>query len=387
MSELGQFFTEHPVLKQYIKNLSKNKDDLSKKYLEPSCGAGDLLNLFDNPITAVEIDKNIKNLTDKQILYQDFMFYSLENKFDTIYGNPPYLKYDKKWVFDTCYSSCNMYVYFIEKAFRHLNHKGEIIFVVPRDFLNNTRVGRFREYLLKHGSITDIIDFQEHKMFSKSHPHIIIFRYEKGNLEHKTKYTFYQEETMNCKTFIYNNIYYFFKKVPEHLLSNYFSIKVGLVSGANQIFEHNGLIEQDTINIICSDYFNTKTKKKYYLTENQEHPVLKIYKDKLINRKIREFGEHNWHEWGAIRNINFMKEMKGTPCIFVNCKTRKKNPFFIDKVDYFDGSMLCLIPTQNLNLEHWRDILNNNDKLFKIQGMLVGKRYSFTQKTLSNFRF
>ena len=82
-----------------------------------------------------------------------------------------------------------------------------------------------------------------------------------------------------------------------------------------------------------------------------------------------------------------MKEIKGTPCIFVNCKTRKKNPFFIDKVDYFDGSMLCLIPTQNLNLEHWRDILNNNDKLFKIQGMLVGKRYSFTQKTLSNFRF
>ena len=164
-------------------------------------------------------------------------------------------------------------------------------------------------------------------------------------------------------------------------------IKVGLVSGANQIFEHNGLIEQDTINIICSDYFNTKIKKKYYFTENQEHPVLKIYKDKLINRKIREFGEHNWHEWGAIRNINIMKEMKNTPCIYVNCKTRKKNSFFIDKVDYFDGSMLCLIPTQNLNLEHWRDILNNNDKLFKIQGMLVGKRYSFTQKTLSNFRF
>ena len=56
-------------------------------------------------------------------------------------------------------------------------------------------------------------------------------------------------------------------------------------------------------------------------------------------------------------------------------------------MDYFDGSMLCLIPTEKIILEHWIDTLNNSDKLFKIQGMFVGKRYSFNQKTLSNFRF
>ena len=50
-------------------------------------------------------------------------------------------------------------------------------------------------------------------------------------------------------------------------------------------------------------------------------------------------------------------------------------------------SMLCLIPTEKINLNHWVCTLNDNDKLFKIQGMLVGERYSFSQKILSNFRF
>ena len=37
-----------------------------------------------------------------------------------IFGNPPYLKYNKEWNINTCYPSCNMYVYFIEKCFKHL---------------------------------------------------------------------------------------------------------------------------------------------------------------------------------------------------------------------------------------------------------------------------
>ncbi len=385
--ELGQFFTNNPILKNYVLNLCKNKDDPKKTFLEPSAGAGDLLDLFSNKITAIELDKTINNKSKKEIINQDFLHYDLENKFDTVFGNPPYLKYNKDWIMETNYPSCNMYVYFIEKALKHLNNNGEIIFIVPREFLNNTRIGKFREHLLKFGSITNIIDFQEHKMFEDSHTHIIILRYQKDLLDHKTCYEFYDDSTYACKNIIYNQIYYFFPKIPEHVLSDYFSIKVGLVSGANSIFEYNGINDSDTIDIICSDYYKTKTKKKYYLTQNPEHPVLKNHKDYLLNRKIREFDQHNWYEWGAPRNIFFMKQLKGNECIYVNCKTRSKLPFYKDKVDYFDGSVLCLFPKENLNLDHYVDLLNNANFLFKLQGLLVGTRYAFSQKTLTNFRF
>ena len=42
---------------------------------------------------------------------------------------------------------------------------------------------------------------------------------------------------------------------------------------------------------------------------------------------------------------------------------------------------------ENLNLDHYVDLLNNANFLFKLQGLLVGTRYSFSQKTLTNFRF
>ena len=391
--DLGQFFTSNPVLKDYIYKLCKNKNKSNVKFLEPSAGGGDLLDLFEQDITAVEIDKHINNRSNKAIIKDNFFNYNLENKFDTIFGNPPYLKYNKEWNINTCYPSCNMYVYFIEKCFKHLKPNGEIIFVVPREFLNNTRIGRFREYLLKNGTFTDIIDFQENKMFEDSHPHIIIFRYQKDNFSHKTNYIFYNKDTTTtsylCKNLLYNQIYYFFQNTPKHVLSDYFSIKVGLVSGANNIFEYNGIIDEDTIEIICSDYYKSNNKKKYYLTQNSEHPVLKNYKDTLINRGIRKFEEYNWYEWGAPRNIFFMEKLKDKPCLYVNCKTRNKNPFFKGKVDYFDGSILCLFPKENLDLDYYLNILNNSDTdfLYKIQGLIVGSRYSFSQKTLSNFRF
>ena len=82
-----------------------------------------------------------------------------------------------------------------------------------------------------------------------------------------------------------------------------------------------------------------------------------------------------------------MNQLKGNDCIYVNCKTRCKQPFYKGKVDYFDGSVLCLFPKETLNLDHYINLLNNSNFLLKLQGLLVGTRYSFSQNTLINFRF
>jgi hypothetical protein len=88
---------------------------------------------------------------------------------------------------------------------------------------------------------------------------------------------------------------------------------------------------------------------------------------------------------GAIRNKSKMMSDERY-CIYVPCKTRKKDPFFVEKSGYFDGSLLCLYPKTNMTKEKVLeicDILNRNID-FTEYNMHVNGRYSFGQRTISN---
>ena len=69
-------------------------------------------------------------------------------------------------------------------------------------------------------------------------------------------------------------------------------------------------------------------------------------------------------------------------CIFVNQRTRNENPFFIHKISFFDGSILCLIPKKECDLQKWIDYLNNNKTLFRDQGLLIHDKYMFNKLKL-----
>jgi adenine-specific DNA-methyltransferase len=55
---------------------------------------------------------------------------------------------------------------------------------------------------------------------------------------------------------------------------------------------------------------------------NTKDPSLFKYKKELIERKIKKFDENNWYMWGR----GYCESKKNR--IYVNGKTRQKNPFF-----------------------------------------------------------
>jgi len=381
----GQYFTTNKELKDKVFKLVKNNG----RSLEPSTGIGSLCSYFKengkNTDIALEIDKNLPFIY-QDIKIMNFFDYSTNEKFDTIYGNPPYVKQqliESKEKINSNYKSLNLYLYFIEKSFYHLNSHGEMIFIIPREFLTNSRADKIRELLYKNGTITNIIDYQEKKMFNDADPYVIIFRYEKDNFTHKTIYSI--NEKNEIKNEIFKDGFIKFLDCENNItLDNFFDIKVGIVSGANEIFQSD---IYGNIEVLCSDFLKTNKKKKYIfyqkeIPENVKAYLLK-YKEKLINRKIKKFNEENWFEWGAVRNLNSMM-LKGE-CIYVNSKTRNKKPFFKEKIDYFDGSLLALIPKKEINIDEWLYVLNNSEEEFKKQGFIVGNKYQFTQKSLSKF--
>lgn len=358
--ELGQVFTPKYVVSNMI-GLIKNDG----RILEPSCGDGAFSDELPN-CTAIEVDPT---KCPQYALNMDFFDFNIHEKFDTIIGNPPYVRYKDipentknkldMSIFD---ERTNLYLFFIHKCINHLKDGGELIFITPRDFLKATSSIKLNQFIYENGTITDIIDLGDKIIFPNYAPNCIIFRFEKGNYSRITNVIKEFKELNGQLLFVSNEYNIKFKDL--------FYVKVGGVSGADNIFENdNGNLE-----FVCSKTrVNNKTRKMFY---NTYAPELEQYKEKLLERKIKRFNENNWYNWG--RNFYQSEDER----IYVNCKTRIKNPFFIHNCKNFDGSVLAIFPRFDMDLKLAAKLLNETD--WNELGFVCDGRYLFSQKSLEN---
>lgn len=361
--KLGQVFTPENIVEQML-NLRKNVGSI----LEPSCGDGIFLNKIKDCV-GIEYDSNI---CPKNAINLDFFDYSLTNTFDTIIGNPPYIKYthicdDTKIKLDISLfdKRSNLYLFFIEKSIKHLNKNGELIFIVPRDFIKSTSSKKLNKFIYENGTITDLVDLGDQKIFKNATPNTIIFRFEKDN---------FSRITNNYLNFIYDSgqLYFLKNKMNKIKFSDLFFVKVGAVSGCDELFKHS-----DGIEFVCS--YTAKTNKTKSMLYNKYHEDLLQYKNKLIKRKIKKFNENNWYMWGR----DYYKSRQ--PRIYVNVKTRIKKPFFIHDAISYDGAILAIFPKHEKvgkNLSQVCDLFNEID--WDEMGFMCGNRYIFSQQSLEN---
>ncbi|HCN38340.1 MAG TPA: SAM-dependent methyltransferase [Bacteroidetes bacterium] len=359
---LGQVFTPEYIVAEMLQ-LRKNYGNV----LEPSAGEGAFSSKIDN-CTSIEIDAKYAPLNTLNI---DFFDYPVTNKFDTVIGNPPYVKFKdiqkstknklKSIIFD---ERSNLYLFFIEKCIKHLKNNGELIFITPRDFLKATSSIKLNEFLFKNGTITDLIELGDKKIFNGYSPNCIIWRFEKNNFSRKTNIT---------KQFILNNGQLLFtKEIYPIEFNKLFMVKVGAVSGNDKIFSSEKYGNEEFV--YSATNRTGQTKKMIFNVKNK---YLEKYKEELINRKIKKFDDFNWWKWGRLHYISNKKR------IYVNCKTRVKNPFFIHKCKNFDGSVLAIFPlNQKLDIISLCNNLNSVD-WFEL-GFVCDGRYIFSQKSLEN---
>jgi adenine-specific DNA-methyltransferase len=284
-----------------------------------------------------ELDNTIKPTitfnSSQTIIYGDFTKQIITQKFKTIVGNPPYVKQ----------STGNLYIKFIELCFGLLDTDGEIVFIVPSDFIKLTSASALIDSMIQEGSFTDFLFPHDEKLFEGANVDVVVFRYEKGL---KTKDTIVNGKKMICN--VNSGIITFSEtEIHGHPLSDTFNVYVGLVSGRDEVYR----TPAGNMNIL-----NDKDRvQKYIFAETfpTGNPVidarLRANKSILLERKIRKFNEDNWFEWGAPRNITTIKKNLGKPCIYIRNMTRNQEVAFIDKVQHFGGSLLCLIPKETMS--------------------------------------
>ena len=99
------------------------------------------------------------------------------------------------------------------------------------------------------------------------------------------------------------------------------------------------------------------------------------HKERLISRRIRNYDETNWWQWGR---GYYQSDL---PRVYVNNKTRRSQPFFVHDCLHYDGSVLAIFPKHPhvdahalaaaLNAVDWADL-----------GFVCDGRFLFTQRSL-----
>lgn len=368
--ELGQYFTKNTSLKEKVKQFIKNNPLV---VLEPSVGRGDLVECCNGlTVDMYEIDSTIQfldTIKKDDIIFGDFLKQDITKKYDTIIGNPPYIR--------TLHG--NLYIDFTRKCFELLSDNGELIFIIPSDFFKLTSASTLLTEMMLHGSFTDIYHPQQENLFENASIDVIVYRYCKNN--ELPKIVMYNDE---AKHIIHTNGLITFQNEPNNstvLFSELFEISVGIVSGLNSVYQNDtlGTISVLTNNGIHTSYILIDT---YPCENNEINDYLLLHKQALLQRKIRKFNEHNWYEWGALRNIKTIHKYKDQESIFVYNLTRNDTIAFKDKVQYFGGNLIMLRPKDSsVNLDRIVEYLNTSEfkRNFKYSG-----RFKIGHRQLSN---
>jgi adenine-specific DNA-methyltransferase len=372
----GQYFTKDLGLKQKVSEYILNNPSV---ILEPSIGRGDLVShILENKniiFDMYELDTTIELLPEinhENVKYGDFINQSISKLYTTIIGNPPYIRT----------KTGNLYIDFTRKCFNLLEQNGELIFIVPSDFLKLTSSVTLLNTMMTEGTFTHIYHPHNENLFENASIDVIVFRYCKNaSLDKRVLYNdnlMYITNSNGLITFSEASVD--LNTEGHVLLQDYFDIYVGIVNGKEEVYKNEAL---GNISVL-----NGKNKiNKYIFVESfpTDNPAVNTHllehKPELISRKIKSFSEANWFEWGAPRNINTIRTQMGKECIYIYNLTRNTEVAFLGNVQYFGGSLLILIPKKTCNLQSVVGYLNSTQ--FK-HNFTFSERFKIGHRQLCN---
>lgn len=387
----GQFFTTNATVQAVLGSLIQSPSGL---LLEPSAGAGHLVKWAEeslpHTVEAVELDSGITSVAASPISHEDFFIFAQgkAGRYDAILGNPPYVAWrdvesatrESAAAVKAQYSDkTNLYHLFIDRCIDLLAPGGELVFIVPKEWLYATSAGPLRKKMLASGSITHLVDCGEEKLFDDADvPALLIFRFAKGatsvsvkfapSLAHakSNDYTVRQlanvgdrllllEETLRASI------------ADWGLLKDCFRVRVGIVSGADKVFR---LPEGCDIEPVCvKNYLTTKGIEPFIDVNHINNwgsmppkaaAYLLPHKEDLMSRRIAKFDETNWWKYGAIRNRAHM--LAPGERLYALAKTRSQTPFFRNaSATLFGGGILGLFrePSGSVSADTAVQVLNH----------------------------
>ena len=174
-ADWGAYYTPTLTAKMMVRLSQPSKTD---KILEPSAGNGVFIKALleygvkPKQITALEIDPDIclflqKKFPGVKVENKDALLDEIEDQFDLIIGNPPYLSKQSSYVrhhraalaskYASKIGSSETYAMFCSMAIDHLKDKGRLAFLVSDTVRTLTSHERLRQQILRQAPLTHLI--------------------------------------------------------------------------------------------------------------------------------------------------------------------------------------------------------------------------------------
>jgi 16S rRNA G966 N2-methylase RsmD len=215
--------------------------------------------------------------TKKNIYVEDFLQLQLQDKYDLIIGNPPYVRNENipeelKEIYQSKYSTfthrSDLYIPFFEKALKHLNCEGQLSYVCSNRWLKNQYGINLRTLVASQYHVKSIIDLEQADIFDEDvlgYPAITTITNSSNSsnspysevFDLKSFLEFEQNDNnslqLNLKTpnwfsFKFNG--YSFEKYLKKIEDQNYKIGIGVATGRDSIFigsQFKNLIEDELL--------------------------------------------------------------------------------------------------------------------------------------------
>jgi adenine-specific DNA-methyltransferase len=391
--------------------------------LEPSAGEGHLAAALhrsapDLAVTSVEIDTTLPwNHTDLSLVNADFFEYTANQHgvYDVVFGNPPYVTLsnteaetrDLLEPYTGSYQGkVNLYQLFFDRCIDLLKPGGELVFIIPGEWVYATSAAPLREKIRRLGAITDFIHCGEERLFTDaSVPFISIVRFVRDLPQGEVRYhssfdAAHSNKAADLRTLVVRDSRWML--LPNELaveirdwgtLRDQFSAHVGLVSGCDDVFllkpgskvEPDCRLAQMTSERVAREFLFLDRYKHLDDAPPRARAYVRRHKKRLMDRKIRAFSTENFWQYGAVRNLPLMDS--AVERFFALVKTRSPEPFFMsDQAKHFTGAVLGIFRLENaaLQCEEVVSLLNSTRYRSVLESMLLvsGEKVSLQPATL-----
>lgn len=194
-SESNNLFEDHSgiielskIMSEYFSCNSQRKNELKIRFTNAQ------KEILEKTVSA--FGRNTGNLTLKLTTWNPFSnqsnswfdpewMFGLQDKFDVVIGNPPYINVEgldaetKAYLFDnykTCSGRTDIYIAFIEKALDLIKRKGSFSYIIPFAYTNQKYGQKSRNLLIKNSDVKEIVDFSNYYVFESASVKNIILR-------------------------------------------------------------------------------------------------------------------------------------------------------------------------------------------------------------------
>ena len=372
-NKFGQYFTPD-IVANFMIELAELSENSS--ILEPSCGEGVFLKLLNNKgfknLTAFEIDEDLAQ-EYPGVRYESFISAKIDEKFDLIIGNPPYIRWknleaelkhelSNNPIWNKHFNSLCDYLYiFILKSIELLNENGQLIFICPEYWMNTTHSISLRNYMVSNGYFEEIYHFNETPIFDKVTVSIVIFKFVKNKSKNKKikVVKFYANKKLTVETL--NKL-----KFQEDLKDSEY-LKVSQFK-----YNERWLLQSDKVRAELSILENNCLKKNQNLSLN-------IYNDQRLEfHTIGDFcdignGMVSGLDKAFQVNIHSLNEQEKRAIIDV-VKAKDLKPFFAESITKY------IFIKEGLEESEFLEMYPNFYTHFQKHKEDLNKRYQYNRK-------